>query len=688
MTIKRDADKPQVIERAATLERRGIDAESRTVPAALSTDTPIRREGWDGPYTERLSHAEGAIDLTRAAEGLPLLFNHDRSAPIGVVRDVRLEGGKLRGVLHFSRNARASEIWQDVQDGMLRDISVSGPILAADFRRANDEEKAAGATDELVIEQWAIHEASVVTVPADASAGIFRSEKEKSAMSEKEQNEAGTDKAGQGGDNADTIVRFEQARNSGQKLGVEAERARMREIREIYRAHMDRDGVADLQVEAEDQGWSVERAGRELLALLGGNPEPIAKDSVQRDGYSRNKSIKPGEDDAEKFMRGLELALMVRAGNADMLAKETGRDVAEIRREAEQSEFYGMSRVEQAREYMKRAGEPLRGLDRIGIAGQAFVSRSILPHGAGSFSNLTANVANKSLLRGFMEADTSWELLVRTMEVPDFKTNSLLTLTGATDLQKLAPSGEIEGLDIGDLKETITLETYAGRLGLSRKALVDDDMNELDRVPAAMGMAAQRNIGKIVLQKILNGITDTLVQDSGNAVYSAAHSNFVAGGSGAAPSVTTLDAARTAMATQTDPKTGAPLNIRWTSQNPARLLVPAALETSSNVLQTSSTDPAQTSKTRPEPNPFQGRFIVVSNAWIDSGLTGSDAAKWFVFADPAIWDGLVVAFLAGRRAPTIETQNAWSTLGTELRVYHDVAVSWADYRATYHNDGN
>ena len=152
----------QRFERLATLETREANADARTVPAALSSETPVKRP-WG---TEILVHTADAADLTRAANGLPLLWNHDTNAPIGRVEGVRLKDGKLRGTLRFSRNARAEEIFQDVREGFLKDISIGYQI--------NRWEESANSDDVRVI-GWELLEASVVTVPADSSVGIHRS---------------------------------------------------------------------------------------------------------------------------------------------------------------------------------------------------------------------------------------------------------------------------------------------------------------------------------------------------------------------------------------------------------------------------------------------------------------------------------------------------------------------------------
>jgi HK97 family phage major capsid protein/HK97 family phage prohead protease len=148
-----------LITRTVTLDRAAIDEESRTIPATLSTEYPVER--FDG--AEILDHSEDAVDLSRAP--IPLIVSHDGGAlPVGVVEEVRLFNKKLKGVLRFGSSAAAEEVWRDVKDGILQNLSVGYRILqkvvTGDTYRAT---------------KWELLECSIVAVPADPNARIGRS---------------------------------------------------------------------------------------------------------------------------------------------------------------------------------------------------------------------------------------------------------------------------------------------------------------------------------------------------------------------------------------------------------------------------------------------------------------------------------------------------------------------------------
>ena len=138
------------------------NVKSRTFEFPFSSEYPVKRYFGN----EILSHDEGAADLARLNDGGAVLFNHDMNKPIGVVESARIDPESKRGYakIRFSRNKFASEVLEDVKDGILRGISFGYQI--------NDMEE---AEDGMRATNWSVHELSVVTVPADPTIGFGRS---------------------------------------------------------------------------------------------------------------------------------------------------------------------------------------------------------------------------------------------------------------------------------------------------------------------------------------------------------------------------------------------------------------------------------------------------------------------------------------------------------------------------------
>ncbi len=142
---------------AASVRTAGPD---RLVEASLSSETPVDRDG----YSEILDHAADSVDLERARDGLPLLLHHNPESVVGVVEGIKVIGNKLRGLLRFGKGRLANEVWEDVKDGILRNVSIGYSILATEPD---------GET--VRVKRWKPLEASLVSIPADASVGIGRS---------------------------------------------------------------------------------------------------------------------------------------------------------------------------------------------------------------------------------------------------------------------------------------------------------------------------------------------------------------------------------------------------------------------------------------------------------------------------------------------------------------------------------
>lgn len=153
-------------------ENRASDEGGDRLVFPLSSEIPVRR--YDG--YEILSHADGDVDLSWISSGnAPLLDHHKAhdsvSDQIGVVEDGWLENGRLYVQVRFSKSLRAQEIKREILDGILRNVSVGYSFENAKVT-VND------GGDSYTVRNWKPTEASIVTVPADMTVGIGRSQVE------------------------------------------------------------------------------------------------------------------------------------------------------------------------------------------------------------------------------------------------------------------------------------------------------------------------------------------------------------------------------------------------------------------------------------------------------------------------------------------------------------------------------
>ena len=146
----------------------GIDKDKRTLELSFSSDVEVKRFG----MIEILDHANGAADLSRLNNGGPLLFNHDLDKVIGVIERAWLDGtGKGRALVRFSKREDAEEVWQDIQDGILKNVSVGYRINEVKLKESRED-----GTDVYLVTKWEPYEISIVSAPADTSVGVGRSQ--------------------------------------------------------------------------------------------------------------------------------------------------------------------------------------------------------------------------------------------------------------------------------------------------------------------------------------------------------------------------------------------------------------------------------------------------------------------------------------------------------------------------------
>ena len=154
------------LHRSFSVERAAINDEARTVELAFSSEEPYDR--WWG--REILDHSPQSIRLNRLAKGGPLLMDHDARDHVGVIESVQIGADRVgRAVVRFGKSARAEEVWQDVKDGIRRNVSVGYQVHRATLIEKGED------IDVYRVDDWEPFEVSMVAVPADATVGVGRS---------------------------------------------------------------------------------------------------------------------------------------------------------------------------------------------------------------------------------------------------------------------------------------------------------------------------------------------------------------------------------------------------------------------------------------------------------------------------------------------------------------------------------
>lgn len=158
-------------ERSCNMNVRAVEGNERRFIISFSSEDPYNR-CWG---VEILSHADGAVDLTRLNEIGVVLFNHDRDCVVGKIIRAWIENSRGCAEIEFDTDKDAEVIFQKVSNGTLKGVSVG-------YRVDTWEEVAPGAKSSDgrfdgpcdIATKWMPLEVSIVSVPADATVGVGR----------------------------------------------------------------------------------------------------------------------------------------------------------------------------------------------------------------------------------------------------------------------------------------------------------------------------------------------------------------------------------------------------------------------------------------------------------------------------------------------------------------------------------
>ena len=239
-------------------------------------------------------------------------------------------------------------------------------------------------------------------------------------------------------------------------------------------------------------------------------------------------------------------------------------------------------------------------------------------------------------------------------------------------LQKVNQHGEYKRVDKSDVKpESYSIGTYAAVFGISRAALVNDDLGVFSDISSQLAIQSNE-FENAQLAALL--VSNPLMSD-GAALFSAAHGNLAAPGT--AIDDNGLSAARLALRLTTNAN-GQPISV-----DPVYLLTSAANETAAQKAIASIYPP-----TTDAANVFTNGLKLV----IDPRLDHLNAVKpWFVFGDVATVPVLEYSYLSGAEGPMIETRSTFSqgadVDGTEVLVKLDFGAGAISSVGAYQNPG-
>ena len=666
----------QLLDIQATSVPESLDEEGRRVTFIASTGARGIRRHWRGDYYEELEVSDTAIDLARLNNNAPFLNSHwdyQVEDVIGVIERGWVENDKLLVTVRFSTRDTVEPIFRDIASGILCHVSVGYWVHEYVITQTEGELDVYRAT------KWEPAEVSIVPLGFDDGAvarGAGKKLKRGSQVTMKRaaahsEEAAMPDKVED--KKIDHATRCREIREAvataklpeslaldliGEDITVDD--ARKRIIEECAKPEETPAPVAE---PASTDHATRCREIREAVATAK-LPEAFALDLIGEDisaDEARKRIIdewaKTGTDDTRGHVRARvdqDSVYDIREAATNALMHRN--DPAGVAIEDASKVFANMSMLRLSEELLSLQGVNVRGMSPMQLAARA-ISTSDL-------EAITANVANKSLLMGYMATPRTFANVFRQASVSDFKPLQRTRLSGTGELTEVKEDGEFTYGKVTDEKETYYLSTYGKILPFTRQSIVNDDLDALSRIPMSLGNSASNLESKIVWAIV----TANAPLADNKALFHAGHNNLAA--AGANPTLASLSDGRKSMREQKG-MDGELINVMA-----EYLIVGANHETVVDQL-LSNIQAQQTDQVVPE---WIRSLIPV----IEPRLTGN---AWYLASNYNQVDTIEYAYLEGNQGVYIETKEGFDQDGIKIKVRHDFGAKAIDFRGMYKNPG-
>ena len=434
----------------------------------------------------------------------------------------------------------------------------------------------------------------------------------------------------------------------------------------------DRSDVVDVvKSRCENAGLSAEDT---LEIVASATTEAEAKDMIidalseqdEAPEFSGRSSIHVGETDDEKHREAMSEAILMRAG-----VEERDPD----------NPYLGQRLDRMAETCVRRAGmEPATNTHEFGK--QAFAQVNSTQYASGGsaapsssdFPAILEDTINKQMLVGWELSPETWQEWTRQGSLSDFREASRTSLNLMDELEEIGEGEEYSRGTTTDRKEKIQLGKYGKIYGLTWEAVINDDLGAFTRRPQKIGRRAAALPGDLAYA-VLTG--NDAMNETGNPLFDEAHNNDA-----------TDDLTHSAiqemverMQSQTAPETGKNKSdgeLRTLNIQPSFIIVPTQLRFSAQKIIQS---PGISGDAGDVVNPVQDIVSIV----VEPRLSQDSHTRYYMAADPNMFDTVEVAFLNGQSQPFMDVRDGWDIDGTEMKVRLPCAAAPLDYRTMQRN---
>lgn len=621
---KNKIEKLPVLQFRAQVSSESLSRKDNSIRVVASTGSKGLRETYFGNYYEELSLDEKHVDMSHLKSGrAKFLAAHDMrnlDSVIGVVTSAKLNKDNITAEVRFSDDEISQRHLSKIRSGILSDVSIGYVVRTyTDVSKEGDKIPTLRATD------YSIVEISLVPQGFDPGAKVERSQDEErmsevQIISNKNEPEAVHTQRDQ----------FPKETSMTPQEAALAERTRIRALKQVGRES----GVDETTIDTWiDTGLSEDEAKVRALKF-------------QAMQYDNQRSVAKSIDSTLR----VEVGTSNRAGKLEQAAEALAFRINPSLKPKENSEFVGRSMVQ----ILERSI-----VDRkLGMSNEQVVARAM---SSSDFPLLLANTAEKVAAARYQLAPKNWSKFAATDVLRNFKLNNVVRGGDFPSLSEVEEGGEIQNGSFGEKQEQVQLKSWGRIVGLTRRALVNDDLVQLALVANDAGTSAARLENKLVFDVLKN---NSAMSDGYN-LFSSQHANL---GTGAAISDTSIGEAFKLMRQQKTDDGLDQLNL-----NPKFMIVGPESEALARKY-LAQLNPASVS----DVNVWAGSLELI----VDSEINSND---YFFVADPKMARAIMLYRLEGYESPRIETRVDFRSESVEIKCAHDAAAAAIDHRPLVKN---
>ena len=620
-----------------------VDLEKRTIEVVFSTGYRGLRRTWGGDrYYEELSMDSSHVKLERLKSGASVLNSHNGWAlrdVLGVVEDAWLEGTNGIARLSLSDDPEKAGVVNDILSGKIRNVSVGYNV-----RKFVE----VGREDDVPImraEDWEPFEISFVSTgfdPYAQSRGADDTETlcdfittERTSMTPEQieaKRLADEKEALRLKDLQDAEIRAAVQR------GIDQENARVRSISDLGTTHALKAETVKRMI---DEKMDLERAHAFVLSEM-------AKDTESR----KISPVTMSSEFNEKthLIRGAEEAILTRVNSSVFTPTEASLKLR------------GSSLMDIMKDVLSMEGVLTRGMTPNEICKRGF-------HTTSDFGNIMSGTINKILSNAYNTAPVDYGFFTQSVGVSDYKQVGHYAMSQGPSLLEVKEHAEYKRGSVNTKEEYMQLKKFGRIFGVTREAIINDDLNALANWPRKWAFAA----AQLKASLAYGVLTANPNMQDGNALFSTAHKNILAAGGTAVLNEANLGAAITLLEQQTGFGSDDG-DIQYIGAQAKYLVVSPAQKFAALKLVTAVV-PNQTSSV----NLFS--YLTVKS---DPRITGT---KWFVMADNAFHDSVAMLHLNGEEGPQLESLEGFNIDALEYKCRLDTGAKALDWKFAVYSPG-